>query len=139
MLLHLVCFTEITEEPDFFGHSLKWLGSRWFGAASAGAGDSLIQLFWPGTGDVYNYQEYGLTGGQVFGRALVAAAGGLTAWGAVALVGITATAIVGAPVEVPFITAAIIFITVEAAWEGFAKDPLYEWLDLYGESEPRRN
>ena len=62
----------------------------------------------------------------------------MLAWGAVELVGVTAAAIVGAPVEIPFIVGAIIFISVEATWEGFAKEPLYKWLDLYGEREPRR-
>jgi hypothetical protein len=28
---------------DFFGHSFSWMGTRWFGAASAGVGDAAIQ------------------------------------------------------------------------------------------------
>ena len=122
---------------DFFGHSLSWLGSRWFGAVSAGTGDTLIQAFWPGSGDFWTYQEKGLTRGQVGGRAGVAAGGGLLAWGAVALTtaALVAGGVIAAPAEMPILAGIGIFLLVEYSYETYAKEPLYEWFGLYGSNE----
>jgi hypothetical protein len=123
---------------DFYARSFAWLGGKTFGALSAGAGDALIQAFWPGSGDYWTYQEKGLTRGQFAGRLGVAAGGGLLAWGTVELVGIGAAVIAGAPVEVPVLAGIGVFLLVEYGYEKLAKRPLYEWLDLYGSNEPQR-
>jgi hypothetical protein len=119
-----------TVGDDYLSHSFSWLGSRWFGATLAGVGDLTIQWFWPGSGDVWNYQEYGLTPGQFIGRGAVAVGGGLLAWGAAGLVGIIA-----APYTLPFLASAGIFIFVEAVYEWQVKPRLYEWLNLRGTGE----
>ena len=122
---------------DFFGHSLSWLGSRWFGAASAGAGDSLIQLFWPGSGDYWTYQEKGLTSGQVAGRATVSAVGGVAAFG-FAEVTVAIVVAVAAPTILPaevLVGIGIgVFIGAEYLIES-QKPALFEWLDLRGVNE----
>ena len=122
---------------DFFGHSFSWMGRRWFGAASAGTGDALIQLFWPGSGDFWTYQEKGLTPGQVAGRTTVSAIGGLAAFG-VAEITVAIVVAVASPIELP--AAALIgigvsaFIGAEYLIES-QRPKLFEWLDLRGGNE----
>lgn len=123
---------------DFLSHNFSWLRGRSFGFGLAVGGDVLIQWFWPGSGDVWNYQEYGLTPGKFWGRAGVAAGGGLLAWGGVevATAIFVAGGVIAAPAEMPFIAGAAIFVGVEFAYEWQVKPRLYEWLDLKGTSEP---
>jgi hypothetical protein len=119
---------------DYLSHNLSWLGGWHFGLGLAIGGDVLIQWSWPGTGDVWNYSEYGLTTQQFVGRSLVAAGGGGIAFGTVALLGIVAF---GGPMEVPFLVGAAVFIGVEAAYEATLKRWFYEELNLYGQHERR--
>jgi hypothetical protein len=120
---------------DYLSHSLSWMGSRWFGASLAGVGDLGIQWFWPGTGDVWNRGEYGLTPEQFIGRGAVAAGGGLLAWGTVELATLAAAAVAGTPVEMPVLLGIGIFLGVEGLYEWQVKPRLYEWLNLYGTNE----
>jgi hypothetical protein len=120
---------------DYLSHSLSWMGSRWFGATLAGVGDLGIQWFWPGTGDVWNRGEYGLTPEQFIGRGAVAAGGGLLAWGTVELATLAAAAVAGTPVEMPVLLGIGIFLGVEGLYEWQVKPRLYEWLNLYGTNE----
>jgi hypothetical protein len=117
---------------DFAGYDLSWLGGWRFGLGAAVGVDVLVQWFWPGSGDVWNYTEYGLTSAQFAGRTLVSAGGGAISFGGVALLGIAAG--VG-PMEVPFLVGAIAFIGIEAIYEATLKPWLYEKLDLYGRNE----
>jgi hypothetical protein len=119
---------------DYFSHNLSWLASWRFGLGLAIGGDVLIQWFWPGTGDVWNYSEYGLTTQQFVGRSLVAAGGGGIAFGTVALLGVVAF---GGPMEVPFLVGAAVFIGVEAVYEATLKRWLYKELNLHGRYERR--
>jgi RHS repeat-associated protein len=117
---------------DFAGYDLSWWGGWRFGLGAAVGVDVLVQWFWPGSGDVWNYTKYGLTPAQFAGRTLVSAGGGAISFGGVALLGI---AVFGGPMEVPFLLGAAVFIGIEAAYEATLKPWLYEKLDLFGRNE----
>jgi hypothetical protein len=113
------------------------LGGKTFGALSAGAGDALIQAFWPGSGDYWTAQEKGLTSSQVWKRAGVSALGGLAAFGIAesTVAGLVYFGVLGGPATTAaVVTGVIVFITVEAVIE-WQKPNIFRGVNLKGTNE----